>query len=139
MAHQLQKWRQRGPVWRDGILHFRRNLGIDFASDQAVTLELPQLRGQHLLRRAGQQPPQLIEAPYTVAQVPQDDALPFPANDLKRVLHRTGVGFFHGTTSLESALLPSSTSPPILDLRETIAVAGNFSQEPAWLHHKENS
>jgi len=67
------------------------------------------------LRDPIDQASQFIEAPNAMAHVPEDDALPFSANDFKRSFDRAiHASFFHDTIPPNSAYLPELLIPNIV-------------------------
>ena len=63
------------------IFHLRRNLRIDFPSNNAVAFKLPQVLGEHLLRYAAQAAAQLAEAARAGEQLAQNQKLPLAADN----------------------------------------------------------
>lgn len=51
----------------EGVLHPRRHRGVDRTADQALTLEVTQGAGEHLLSDAVQAAAQIVEADRSVA------------------------------------------------------------------------
>src|SRR5262245_54289190 len=76
---RLQGFARRG----QRIFHFRRNLRIDFSSNNAVAFKLPQVLGEHLLRYAAQAAAQLAKAAYAGEQLAQNQKLPLPGDNTK--------------------------------------------------------
>ena len=82
-AHGLEEWGKGAAVGADGVFDFGRNLRVNLSVDQAVAFELAKLRGDHFLGCTGNQPAQFTEAAHASADVPKNDAFPFPANDVE--------------------------------------------------------
>ena len=100
-AHGLEERGKTAAVGADGVFDSGRDLRVNLSLDQAVAFELAKLRRDHFLRCTGDQPAQFTEAAHASADVPKNDAFPFPANDVEGPRNRAGLsGIFHGTTSL---------------------------------------
>jgi hypothetical protein len=67
-----------------------RHLGIDDPDDQAIRLQLTELRRQHALRHARHAAADGVEAQRAFEEVVEQDALPFAADKAERDLDRTG-------------------------------------------------
>lgn len=65
------------------VLHTERHRGIDPAADQAVAFERTQCLGEHLLRHAVQDSPQLVEPARPAAQCGQHIQRPFVGEHLE--------------------------------------------------------
>src|SRR5579885_178392 len=76
-AHRLQDGGYGAAKRGQRIFHLGGDMGVHLAMHQPVVLQLPQLRRQHLRRRASDQPPELAEPLGPVLEVVQDSRLPF--------------------------------------------------------------
>jgi len=83
LAHGLEERGKAAAVVADGVFDFGRDLRINLSLDQAVAFELAKLCRDHFLRCSGNQPPQFTEAAHASADMPKNDAFPFPANDVE--------------------------------------------------------
>src|SRR5262245_57094262 len=75
------------------VFYFRRNLRIDFPSNNPVAFKLPQMLGEHLLRYAAQAAAQLAKAAHAGERLAQNQKLPLPADDPERSFRGTKGGF----------------------------------------------
>ena len=89
--------------------HFR----VDGSGQQAAVLHLPELSGQDLLAHAVDGAFQLAEALRTGEQIPQDQHLPFVADERQRGLYRTGgQGLFYHVAPSVQMIFCVHCSPP---------------------------
>src|SRR5262249_3204610 len=67
----------------ESVFDARRDLAIVLGRDDAAGIHLLEMLDQHLLADPGHVSAQVAEAACLIAQRPQDEHLPFPADDLK--------------------------------------------------------
>ncbi len=87
-AGELDERAQALAVVGEGVLHLGRDLRVDLAGDNAVALQLAQLRGQHFLGASRDEPLQFVESADFIAEIPQDQHLPSAANHVDRNFDR---------------------------------------------------
>lgn len=80
IAHHQHNWFKRPSKFRQRVVHSRWNLRIDFALDDAIPLQLPQLLRQHSLCHIGHEAAQLPETQCSVQQMIKQHALLLTAN-----------------------------------------------------------
>src|SRR6266550_2014655 len=102
------------------IFHLRRNLRIDFPSNNAVAFKLPQVLGEHLLRYAAQAATQLTKAAHAGEQLAQNQKLPLSADNAKGSFRRT-IGVFSTARHTYLAVRP---------LLQSVY----FTSSKTWLH-----
>src|SRR5512132_3155069 len=102
------------------IFHFRRNLRIDFPSNNPVALKLSQVLGEHLLRYAAQAAAQLAEAARAGEQLAQNQKLPLAADNPE--------GGFRGTVARFSTA--RHTYFAVRPLLQSVY----FTSSRTWLH-----
>ena len=88
-AHQSKQRFESLAVVGQGIVYFWWNYSVDLPVDDPVPLEVSQLLRQHFLGGLRHHPPQLAEAHRAVAEVKENQRLPFSTDHLKSGSHRT--------------------------------------------------
>ena len=68
-----------------------RNLRVDVAKDDPVSLQLAKVLGQHLLRHLGDQPTERVEALRPRVDMEEDGGLPLSGDDRDRLVDRTSL------------------------------------------------
>src|SRR5262245_1033323 len=95
--HRLERLAPR----RQRVFDLRRNLGIDLAVDEAVGLHFAKLLRERLVRDAGEEAVQLVEAFDPLEQLLKDQDFPAAADDRERGLDQATDRFLgHGTSSV---------------------------------------
>jgi hypothetical protein len=93
--HAFQYGLQGLAVFGHGILHPRRYFGVDFAVDEAVRFQFPQLLGEHFLGNALNVPAEFVEAHgRTLAKQKQNQWFPFAADNFKGYVNGRALGSF---------------------------------------------
>src|SRR4030095_15515246 len=92
------------------MLHAKRHVVENLSRDDAVTLQLTQMLGQHLSCDSGNDPLQFEKATNAAfTEMPEDQRFPFSANHRKGDFHRAVVSavisHFHVTALQNSAFL----------------------------------